>query len=303
MSGVLNCIGGYLLGSCVSIVPWGQLVKLDRLGSGELLIALDHALNLVVNFWGGARDRRLPLWRHATLAAAGSANAALANAALVAALPVGVVVTLKNGSLVASLLLGWLLGRTYNRRQILSVLGVTLGCTVTALSGARARTDECGSGVEPRYAFGLACMLGSLACRAGVGFLQEAAFRAHPGATGAEICFYRALISLPAVGLATGSRVLATAARWRASDDAAYRVFLCVFNVGGNVAMARAAIALIDRTNSVSAAVVMAVARFASLAATTVLLGEQDAGLFLGSALVLAGVVGYAKATDKVKRS
>lgn len=299
---------------CASGVPAEWLLSRDK-GCSHLLLLADYVYNLVATAPGVLRARRerggwaLPLRWHVALAASNFGYNALLNAAMNSPLPMSVVVVLKNGGLVANLVVGCLLlGKRYSFWQVLAVLVVTSGLVATALGGRRSKADS-GAEVQLRAeaTVGIAIMVAALFVRALWGALQERIMQrgdCKKGELVAESMFFRAALGLPLLALQGGGQV---AVHWRRWNEGSLGGLpwpgawgLLMLKLCLDYVFRTASYRLVGRTSALSTAVTLTVQRFVSFALSALVLnpvpGGAGAALWGGSLAVLAGAVAYATA-------
>lgn len=297
---------------CASGVPAEWLISRDK-GCAHLLLLADYVYNLVATAPGVVRSRHgrgawaLPLRWHLALAASNFGYNALLTAAMSSPLPMSVVVVLKNGGLVANLIVGCLLlGKRYSFWQVLAVLVVTAGLVATALGGSRSKAaggDE--TQLQAEATFGVALMVAALFVRALWGALQERTMkRGGCPELVAESMFFRAAFGLPMLALQGGGQV---AEHWRRWNEASLGGLpwpgawgLLLLKLCLDYVFRSASYRLVGRTSALSTAVTLTVQRFVSFALSALLLnpvpGGTGAALWGGSLAVLAGAVAYATA-------
>lgn len=321
-----RCIAGVtapvilvIASGCASGVPAEWLLSRDR-GCAHLLLLADYIYNLLATAPGVIRARRqrgewaLALRWHVALAMSNFAYNALLTAAMSSPLPMSIVVVLKNGGLVANLVVGCLLlGKRYSAWQVLAVLIVTVGLVATALSGGSSKS---GNGVETQLraeaTTGIALMVAALFVRALWGALQERTMQRNGGdherggrsALVAESMFFRAAFGLPMLALQGGGRVAEHLRRWNEGSvgglpwPGAWGLLLLKLVL--DYVFRAASYRLVGKTSALSTALTLTVQRFISFALSALVLNPMPQGssirLWGGSLAVLAGAVAYATA-------
>eukprot|EP00928_Gymnodinium_smaydae_P002093 TRINITY_DN10734_c0_g1_i1.p1 TRINITY_DN10734_c0_g1~~TRINITY_DN10734_c0_g1_i1.p1 ORF type:complete len:455 (+),score=59.00 TRINITY_DN10734_c0_g1_i1:123-1367(+) len=295
---------------CACQAPYEVLHSSDR-GCGHLVVFVEHIFSTIASASAWWHPRRAPMWIHVGLATFSIAYALLVNMALSTALSPTVVITMKNGNLVASMLLGsFVLGHRYALRQRAAVLLITCGLVLISVSGSQASTRH-GDVPATDYAInwsaasGVVCVLGALLSRGATGILQEFACREY-GAPVAELLFYRSVLGMPVMLFHWGS-IADHALRWsamslnEAASAAGPKMWLLLlanvsFDYGNKVCISE----LIDRTSSLTATLVLTFQRFVSFIISATVLGLDVVGvdLWLGAIAVLIGTVSYTMAQD-----
>ena len=191
-----------VLCGCGSQLPYELMNSIDR-GCGALIAVCEAVFGLAATAPVALRQQSwsVPLSTHACVAGVAVLYPLLLNQALASPLPVVLLSTMKNGNLVANALVGvLLLGKRYSSRQLLSVVVVSGGLVLTALSGSASSdshdSPEAGASLlltlEGIVAVG--CLAGALLARALSGGLQEAAFaKCDTRASADEMLFFQNL--------------------------------------------------------------------------------------------------------------
>lgn len=284
----------------------GDLISLSELAFG-LLASAPGAISEGALFGrpdgrGGTRRRKLPLRAHAILALLTIISTKLFNLALSSPLPAVVASSLKNGSLVANVVVGAAcLGKRYSARQLAAVALVTLGLLCTARGGGG---DAAGASdaETAEVLLGVVCICGALLARAATGAVQEAAFRRYGMARAAEVLFFRNALGLPLLLLRCDGLSLHLE-RWRGDAVEGLglpRVWLLllanlVFDYASKIVMTR----LIAQAGALHATLALTVQKFSAFALAALILEPQlrlSPRLWIGAAAVLAGTVAYTKA-------
>jgi len=247
------------------------------------------------------------------LAAGSVAYTQFQNAALGTALPALVLIMLKNGNLVANMLVcAALLRRRYGLQQIAGVLCITCGLILTSIAGqkdASAVQGASGSGSAVLGGLLLGCALLS---RAVSGCVQEVACN---GSVVQEVLFFRSLLGLPAVLLHWRS-IREHVVLW-SSSAASLEGFqwwgpwqLLAANVVFDHAARVCVTHLIDRTSALTANLVLTLQRFVSFVISALFLsqGKVGLGMWLGAVAVVLGSLLYlaeytSSSTPETKKS
>lgn len=227
---------------------------------------------------------------------------------LASTLPTVVLITLKNGGLVANAFIGCVfLGKRYSARQLGAIAVVSLGLIATAKGGGKkggAQSDDADAGAAAaaaEAALAVACACAALLCRALNGALTELAFaHSRTRASASELLFYRNLFALPVFVLRYD--VVAThALRWHDSSEvgglAWPRMWLLlvaniVFDYLCKVLMTQ----LIATEGSLQATIALNAQKFCAFIISTTLLDpslRSSPRLWVGAGCVLGGSVAY----------
>lgn len=313
---------------CATVIPFELLQRKDR-GCGDLISLMEYAWAAAVSLPALRKEQKVPWQAHGLLCFCGVAYSALCNRALALALPMPVFLVMKNGVLVANMLVGWAaLGRLYSIKQLLAVLCVSIGLVVTTLASklqkeeqdALAVADEAGwsIGVAEARAFlsallqnaaevgdvdpfkalrsdfglGVCCMLGALLSRAVGGAVQERVFKRY-GPHIQEVMFWKSVLGIPFFALGRVDAITSHAAKW-AANPVMWGLLLA--EVSGDYVTGRAVASLIAGTSSLTAQVVLTLQHFLSLAFSAAVLNAPPAPpttLWVGAFLVLVGALAY----------
>ena len=182
---VLGLAAVSVASSVGSLVPYNRLYALDR-RCGDLVTLCDCVMGCLANCRALLAPRRAPMRWHVALAAL---SAPTPHSAALYQLPMTVCVTLKNGSLAASMAIGALaLRKRYSRQQCLAVVLVRGRCRDSAAARtARPRPaaprHAAAAGLGDYRARSHGARLGARGHRRGAG----GCLRLHP-ATGAGLC-------------------------------------------------------------------------------------------------------------------
>lgn len=303
---VMLAIAAVICGCC-SQAPYEVLSSRDR-GCGDLMSLGEYVYGSIASAPAAFRARRerggwqLPWYLHVGLAATGLGYGMLLNMAVDTPLPMPILITMKNGNLVANLIVSSAFFQArYNARQVASVLFVTVGLVVTALAGRPAKADDGDGGFTREALAGVVLLVAALLVRALGGAFQEAALKRCTGGTPvAEMLLCRSLLGLP-LSLLRADAISRQWRRWQEPEVAGLVwptvwVLLLgnlVFNYFIKVLMTR----LIGETGTLTASMVLTLQRFVSFALFAVVLnpspGETSTGVWLGSITVLLGSLAY----------
>lgn len=290
--------------ACACQAPFELMNSSDR-GCGDLIALAEYMYGLIASAPQAlnADKWHVPRRFHAGLAAAAVGYSALVNAALATQMPMPVAITMKNGNLVANMVIGVaVLRRCYSLAQIVAVLVVTAGLVVLALS----MKEESNSGVvafESEMLFGVMCLSGALLSRAIGGALQELAVHQCGASPVAELLFFRSVLGLPFF-FSRWKSVLTHVHVWQASETSGvpwpgmWLLLLAnlIFDYLCKCYMTR----LVGATSALTATVVLTFQRFLSFIISMLVLNPQSnkgVGVWIGSGCVLLGTLMYSSVT------
>jgi len=288
---------------CSCQAPYEVLNTKDK-GCAHLISLAEHIFGLVVTLRSAFRSRQLPLQWHICLAAGSVGYTQLQNIALGTQLPTLVLITIKNGNLLANVFLGkLLLHRQYGLQQLVAVVLLSLGLILVSLAGAVGdNTTENGHSCV----LGIILLAGALLSRAAGGLVQEQLSRTRTVPV-EELLFFRSLLGLPAVLLQYKS--ISTHSRQWFAGEIMFGwpgpwVLLALNTVMDYVTRVGITL-LIERTSALTANLVLTFQRFVSFIISAVLLSPElpSKSLWLGALVVLAGTLLYAVAPADVKGS
>ena len=125
-----------LVFGCLAVVPLEMLNTRDR-GCADLISLMEYSWAAIISLPALSRKQQIPWRYHVALLMCGVTYSVCCNQALNQNLPMPVFLVLKNGLLVANMIVGrCALGKIYSSTQILAVLCVTAGLIVcTVVSG------------------------------------------------------------------------------------------------------------------------------------------------------------------------
>jgi len=284
---------------CLCQAPYEVLNSRDK-GCGALISFSEYIFGAALSIHAIREPRKLPFSLHAGLAMTNVCYSLLINMALNTALPTAVLITMKNGNLVANVLLGvCFLKRRYATLQYLGVTCITVSLILTGISGKQG-----GQKLDLGWnqLFGILCLAGALLSRAATGVIQELCCNKH-GASVSELLFFRNLLGMPVI-LSQLPSINAHAQRWMWEDAVAgmmwprvWALLLMnqVFDYGTKVSMTQ----LINCTSALTATLVLTCQRFTSFIISATVLSMDPLGLdaWCGAALVLLGTVTYSLAS------
>jgi UDP-xylose/UDP-N-acetylglucosamine transporter B4 len=238
---------------------------------------------------------------HLLLAAGSIGYTEFHNAALGTALPTIVLIMLKNGNLVANMLVGVaVLRRQYGVREVLGVLCISGGLILTSIAGGQKETKAV-PGAGGSAILGVALLAGALLSRAMSGCLQEINC---DGSMVQEILLYRNLFSLPII-LTHWHSIYDHVRHWNSAGSSlgGFEWFGPWGLLATNVVFdhcARVCVShLIDQTSALTANLVLTLQRFIAFVISALLLSQEDLGLdiWLGAIAVVLGSLIYAAAS------
>jgi len=140
--GALCAILLTVVGGCLSVVPLEMLTTRDR-GCGDLISLMEYSWAALISLPALSRRQQIPWHYHLLMLLFGVSYSACCNQALAYALPMPMFLVLKNGLLVANMLVGRVaLGKVYSALQILAVVTVTVGLVVCTVAQQMRLDDE-----------------------------------------------------------------------------------------------------------------------------------------------------------------
>eukprot|EP00927_Polykrikos_kofoidii_P032848 TRINITY_DN27859_c0_g1_i1.p1 TRINITY_DN27859_c0_g1~~TRINITY_DN27859_c0_g1_i1.p1 ORF type:complete len:431 (-),score=49.67 TRINITY_DN27859_c0_g1_i1:375-1667(-) len=279
-----NCVLVVLVVVCGAAcqVPF-EVMNSRSKGCAPLIALADHAVGMLSSPKAVVQPRRLPWSLHLGLAASNIGYAMLMGAALGTALPVTVLITLRNGELAANMLLGvCLLNRRYSVRQCVSVALVTVGLVITSVIGGKQGSSA--SGDVWSILFGFACMVGALFSRAAGGVLQERWCKSYDASV-SELLFYRCALGLPMILLQWESISLHAV---RFSNEGLWNLLL--LNAAFSLATKASVTAFIARTSSLTATLALTFQRFISFVLSATVLSPEHAEWPVWFAMIFVSV-------------
>lgn len=308
--GFCTLVGILIVCGCACQGPYEVMNTRDK-GCAQLISLAEHLFGLVASFGAFSRPRQLPMAFHLCLALSSSGYTQLQNAALGTSLPTIVLITMKNGNLVANMLLGvWVLGRRYSLQQKGAVLCVSMGLIFTTLPGADRGTSGA-VGMDWGCLLGIVLLAGALLCRAAGSILQEIVCRDYCVQVD-ELLLFRNLLGLPIV-LAQWRSIAHHAERWSAGPEACGLLWgLLVMNVLFDHITRVAVTHLIERTSALTANLILTIQRFVAFVISATVLSSDPLGvkLWVGAVAILAGSALYTLASaptehhaEKAKRA
>jgi hypothetical protein len=126
-----------LVCGCLAVVPLEMLNTRDR-GCANLISLMEYSWAAAISLPALSRKQQIPWRYHLALLLCGVTYSVCCNQALTYALPMPVFLVLKNGLLVANMIVGrCALGKVYSSTQVLAVLCVTAGLIVCTMASAR----------------------------------------------------------------------------------------------------------------------------------------------------------------------
>ena len=317
-------LAALLCGSCCQLCV-ELLVRHDG-RTGNLISASEYVYCALFSSSALFRERKLP-WRcHLALLAAGVAHSALTNAGLaMRELPMSVALVIKNGSLLANLLVGGLVGQRPSKRDLIAAAWISLGLCLGAVSCRSGGSSGQSSaevaerelegmhglvGRASSLALGVGCLSGALLARAASGVGQESIFRKH-GVAYNEVLFWRAALGAP-IFLAANfwESVLAVngASLGEGSPSVLSQVLssrwllaLLITNVVGDHITKLSVTRLIGEAGSLTATLVIQLQRFASCIFSATVLADHppSATLWLAIGCVACGSLASIQPKDR----
>lgn len=289
---------------CICQAPYELMNSRDK-GCAHLISVTEHIFGVVASLGALRSPRQLPWSIHISLAGANIGYTLLLNAALSTTLPTVVLITMKNGNLVANMFLGFVVMRqVYNRRQYAAVAFVSLGLMLSSLAGRRGAdaraASESLSDANRSSLWGVIFLAGALLSRAASGLLQEHCGRRRGGSAPVpELLLYRCALGLPAI-LTQWPQIVHHARRWSYEPEVSGVLWpmmwvLLAANIFFDYAMKVAISHLIDRTSALTATLVLTFQRFVAFIVSATMLGDHrpDVDLWLGATFVMLGTLLY----------
>lgn len=237
-------------------------------------------------------DHEIPIRTHLRLVVAQFAYIQGQNIAFRLGMPMSIVLVLKNGGLVAQMLVGTcLLGERFHVRQILAAVAVTVGIVVSVRGDAPAdgAASAASSVLLPTAILVFATLLRSLGNE-----WTKQAFSAH-GRLFNEVLFFQHFLGLPLV-CSEPQLLINTVKMWCTLEP---RLWFYLFaHLAGNFVCSQAC-ARVVATSSVLLNLVLTTMRFTAIVLSATLLAKADApragtSLWGGAVLVSLGVVAFA---------
>lgn len=284
-----------LCGTCCQLCV-ELLLRFDG-RTGNIISACEYTYCALLSSSALLQPRTLPWRYHVSLWFAGVMHSALTNTGLaVKGLPMPVALVIKNGSLLANMLLGSLVvGKHPSRRELLAAAIISVGLIFGTLGKSRHGGADVGAASAGAYALGIGCLGGALLARAASGIVQEAAFTRH-GVAYNEVLFWRAVLGAPVFLAANFGGHLADEATTAPTVlvevmSSGWLMLLLAANVIGDHITKLAVTHLINEAGSFSATLVIQLQRFVSCVFSATVLAEQPPPptLWLAIGLVALG--------------
>lgn len=306
-SQILLAVGVVVFG-CACQAPFEALNKYDR-GCGDLISVTQYVYGLVASAPGAMQGRaaaggwKISWLMHFGLAVANLGYFVMLNIVLATSLPLPVIITMKNGNLVANLVVGVaLMRRKYNFQQVTAVLVVTGGLVLTALTGTQQKAGDGKGEMGADALLGVALLFGALVARALNGALQEMCRDAPVS----ELLFMGSGIGLPFFAL-KGNTIFSHVTAWNLSETGGLvwpsMWLLLLANLVFDYLMKVVMTKLIGATSALTATMVLTAQRFIAFVLSALVLNPSPGGtspaLWFGSALILLGTLAYSTAGMK----
>lgn len=194
---------------CSCQAPYEMMFARDR-GCGDLISLSEYFYALILSAPGALRARwvnrqwQIPWQYHVCLAASGLGYSLLVSMAFATTTPIPVLIVLKNGNLVANLVVGVVfLRRCYSFQQVMAVLLATWGLALTTVAGQDSK--KLSPEIQSNAIVGVLLLVSAVFVRAGGGALQEISFKLAGSAPIAEVHLWRSLLGLPFLIMKIGS--------------------------------------------------------------------------------------------------
>ncbi|KXN88138.1 UDP-N-acetylglucosamine transporter YEA4 [Leucoagaricus sp. SymC.cos] len=320
MINFMKVLGLVLGGCCANVWAYEELLLLNpRIGSAltfsQMLFITLQSLPSFLSFPKARvlprlKPRQVPLDQWGLQVLVLTAGSLLNNWVFAYKVPLTVQIVFRSGSLAVSMLFGYLfLNKTYNHRQILSIVIVTIGVILATLSRPSSSSKNSWT-VTPRtpeelrtYAIGIAMLIVSLFCTGLLGLLQEKTYRKY-GPCWKEGIFYTHALSLP-VFLFLGSDVtqgLSSLSRTPKRGSAPIPYMILAGNLLSQLICVSGVNRLSSQVSSVSTHIVLTARKAISLCFSVWWFGNGwNAKLALGAGMVFGGSILYTTGTTKDK--
>jgi UDP-xylose/UDP-N-acetylglucosamine transporter B4 len=313
------------------------MLRVDS-GFGPLLSVCQFVFVALVGLFAQVDWRRLrwraptiPLWFHALIAFVFFSSQLLNNAAYIFGVGQPLTLCLRSSGLAISFLMGrFLFDQAYNTRQLLAVLAIVIGVSVTVAADSalnlcrdcslndtlavifqpHASTDGANAGPfglsrASSWMMGVGVLLVALAISSAMGHLQDMAYKRWERKPD-EIMFYAHVLSLPGFVL-FGGELGRSVERWSASpplllwnDSVSLGPQMWIFlaaNVATQWMCVRSVYELTSRQGTLTCTVVLTLRKFLSLLGSVWYFeNEWTLTHWVGTFLVFAGVVLYSLA-------
>lgn len=303
-------VGAVVVCGCGSQAPFEFLNSHDK-GCAHLMAFVDRLFTVMMSLHVLREPLRLPIRLHLCMGVLEAAYALLLSIAMTTSLPTNAVITMRNGGLVASMLLdSWLLKRTHSLRQHLSILCITAGLVIISLYSSRVASASAGQrDAAANYwsiATGFTCLFSALFARAMQGVVQELYCRPY-GAHASELLLIRSACVLP-VMLTQWPAIVRHARRWTVDPAVAgfrfpafwaVELIGLVSDLGTKISVSR----LLDRSSALASTMSLTFQRFVAFVLSASLLSSDSASwqLCLGTVAVIAGSAAYAASSGGKK--
>lgn len=290
-------------------VPFELLNKSDRGCSNVILFAQYLWATFEGLRSGNVREllleRHIPMpWHFSFLFLFGMKNV-LYNRALDLGLPMPVYLVIKNGSLMMSMFLGWIVqSKKYNILQVVGVLGISAGLVISTFA-SKPSDGAAGSGpsIDPgTFLMGVACMLTGVASESGCSIAQEKAFSKY-GKHFQEAMFYQYTLGLPLFLIYysdIATRLFAWSTSWTSVPLLDIPIpgmwIMLLLNIIFSQAAKLGSLKLTSMAGALTNTLVVTLTRFSSLVFSAAVLNSPPfppLGMWAGSLLVLGGTVLY----------
>jgi len=315
-----SALGLVFGGCCTNVWAYEELLIINPLiGSAltfsQMLFITIQSLPSFLSFPKGhylprLKPLQVPLSQWALQVLVLTAGSLLNNWAFAYKVPLTVQIVFRSGSLVVSMLFGYLfLKKQYTQRQMLSIAIVTMGVILATLSrpsvSSSSRTRSLHTPEELRtYTIGIMMLVVSLFCTGLLGLLQEKTYRKY-GPCWREGVFYTHALSLPVFmflgsDITQGLKSLSKASSWSLAMTS-YTILAA--NLVSQLICVSGVNRLSSQVSSVSTHIVLTARKAISLCFSVWWFGNGwNARLAVGAAMVFVGSVLYATSSTKEKR-
>ena len=294
-----------IFAGCAAQLPHEIMNTRDK-GCGDLISLFEYVFGFCLSLpWCfSKRPFRVEPRRHAVVALLALSYVFFSNVALSSKIPTSIYVVLKNGTLLANLVVGTIvLRKRYSLAQYAAVALVTLGLASTAL---RAKTNDHDDhrqrgNKDDDYLLGIVCLVVALLSRAGGSALQERYMHLAKGdVSTAEMIFMRTAMGLPFF-LARSNNVRSHLQKWLSDPAFSSSQWLLLFtNLLFDYLCKIIITTIIQRRGALHASLVLSFQKFLAFTVSVVFVNptlRNSKAVWAGSLAVLIGTLAYSAAS------
>lgn len=311
-----SVIGLVLGGCCSNVMTYEKLLLLNpKIGSAltfsqMLFIALQTLPSFIVfrpkSYIPSLKPRQVPLYQWAIQVVVLTLGSLLNNWAYAYKVPLTVLIVFRSAGLPVSMLFGALFSkRTYNWRQMASVLIVTAGAFLSALSRtatSATSSKEAQAADFKLYITGISMLVVSLLCTGILGLLQEQTYQKY-GPCWKECLFYTHVLGLPSVVFLSADvkqGLSSLAAQSYSGTPIPFLPYVVLLaNLSSQYLCVSGVNQLSSRVSSVSTNIALTVRKALSLCLSVWWFGnEWNSQLATGAGMVFVGSLLYTSATS-----